>query len=650
MQKVLAILEGYVEFIALGLGAVFLGAMAWWYLVQTPVTLSVGGQDLRPGEIDAATVHGPVDVLERKVEQAKVPKVVVPDFKSKVHEALVPKEPPPMPTIAFNVLPGDAVIRLPDKIGTTGEQAIVKALPKIPAPEIADLNRGRTNVVMPPEGWVPGQPLPVVNLQPILNPVPNPAVPGAIPGRPGQPAPLINPATGRPNPGAVAPAAQQPAAIPAPVIPGQPAPPAPPVLADKDWVTVMYKLPMKAIAQAFTDVNIPQTQQLNLFKTCVLDVELIRQEIVDGKPQGEETVVKKLEISSVPPLPTDLAGELQYIGWASSNQGQIIQPGFFQIARGDIWMPPGVQPAIAMNPALNPMNQVFDPTRTYTPDELRKMTPQQIKAIRDYKEQQRKSKIRPTQRGTGGPADMIPPDEMSPEVPDLSRMQFAQALPPDMMEQLPPDEMGMEGGDQGDMGFQQPQMAPATFAQFPLPPNGEFDPRMAPDPTIGWAHDDTVEPGKSYRYKLRYKIKNPVFQVVNVAQPAALAAVFAITSPDSGWSQPVTIPPLTRFFVASLFNNKVSLEIFRWQNGQLHSTKVNVSPGDLITAKDASGIDYTTGSTLVDITVDPGRDNQPMIIVADPNGNLSRRDFKSDSNDPEYQKMKSLITAPVAQR
>jgi hypothetical protein len=278
------------------------------------------------------------------------------------------------------------------------------------------------------------------------------------------------------------------------------------------------------------------------------------------------------------------------------------------------------------------------------------MTPQQIKAIRDYNEQQRKSKIRPTQRGTGGPADMIPPDEMSPEVPDLSRMQFAQALPPDMMEQLPPDEMGMEGGDQGDMGFQQPQMAPATFAQFPLPPNGEFDPRMAPDPTIGWAHDDTVEPGKSYRYKLRYKIKNPVFQVVNVAQPAALAAVFAITSPDSGWSQPVTIPPLTRFFVASLFNNKVSLEIFRWQNGQLHSTKVNVSPGDLITAKDASGIDYTTGSTLVDITVDPGRDNQPMIIVADPNGNLSRRDFKSDSNDPEYQKMKSLITAPVAQR
>jgi hypothetical protein len=200
------------------------------------------------------------------------------------------------------------------------------------------------------------------------------------------------------------------------------------------------------------------------------------------------------------------------------------------------------------------------------------------------------------------------------------------------------------------MGFQQPQMAPAVFAQFPLPPAGEFDPRMAPDPTIGWAHDDTVEPGKSYRYKVRYKVKNPVFQIFNVAQPKSLSEVFAITSPDSGWSEPVSIAPLTRFFVASLFNNKVALEIFRWQNGQLHSTRVNVAPGDMIAYKDPTGIDYTTGWTLVDITVDPGRDNQPMIIVADPSGKLSRRDFKSDSNDPEFQKMRTLITAPVAQR
>src|SRR4051812_23970154 len=155
----------------------------------------------------------------------------------------------------------------------------------------------------------------------------------------------------------------------------------------------MYRLPMKGIAQAFTEANIPQNQQLNLFKTCVLDVELIRQEIVDGQPQGEETVVKKLEVSGVPqPIPNDLAGELQYVGWAGTNQGQIIQPGFFQIARGDIWMPPGVEPTVAMQP-LAPVNQTFDPNRKYTIDEIRAMTPQQKKAIRDAKEAAARSKI-----------------------------------------------------------------------------------------------------------------------------------------------------------------------------------------------------------------------------------------------------------------
>jgi hypothetical protein len=215
----------------------------------------------------------------------------------------------------------------------------------------------------------------------------------------------------------------------------------------------------------------------------------------------------------------------------------------------------------------------------------------------------------------------------------------------------------VDGGDMSDnpegdqtMGIGGLPQAPASFAQFPLPPAGEFDPRMAPDPTIGWAIDDTVEPGKSYRYKVRYKIKNPVFQIFNAKQPQNLANVFAITSPDSAWTQPVSIPPLTRFFVASLFNNKVSLQIFRWQNGELHTHTVNVAPGDLISYKDPTGIDYSTGWTLVDITNDPGRHNLPMIIVSDPSGKLSRRDFESDNNDPEYQKMKNLIQAPVALR
>jgi hypothetical protein len=648
MQKVLAILEKYVEFIVLGLGALFLVFMAWMYLVQTPVTIPVGGQNLRPGEIDNATVHGPVDLLDREMAGAKPPKVQVPNFTEDIRKRLDTEEPPPFETLVFTAPPGDAAIKINDTKNPLQDQAIVKSLPKIPPAEIADLDRGRTNVVMPPADWQPGTPLPVVNLQPILNPTP---IAPATPARPGQPGALLNPASGRPpTVNGVAPAA--PAA--APLAPAAPGAPAPPILADKDWVTVMYKIPMKAIGQAFTDANIPQGQQLNLFKTCVLNVELVRQEIVDGKPYGEETVVKKLEVSNTPPFPNGLAEEMQYVGWASNNQGQIIQPGFFQIARGDPWLPPGVVDTTVLAQQQLPANQPFDVNRKYTPEETRNLTLAQKKAIRDAKDAAARARIKGNaggNTGRGNAGDTAPPDEGNPTVPDLSRMQFAQAAPRDVMtpeEQAEQGDMNPDNG--GDNGFQQPQMAPAAFAQFPLPPTGEYDPRTAPDPTIGWATDDTVEPGKSYHYKVRYKIKNPVFQTINVAQPKNLAGVFAITSPDSGWTEPVSIPPLTRFFVASLFNNKVSLEIFRWQNGQLHSTKVNVSPGDMIAYKDPSGIDYSTGWTLVDITVDPGRNNRPLIIVADPSGKLVRRDFESDSNDPEFQKMKSLITPAVAQR
>ena len=320
---------------------------------------------------------------------------------------------------------------------------------------------------------------------------------------------------------------------------------------------MMYHLPMKQISDAFTAVNIPQGQQLNLFKTCVLDVDLVRQEIVDGKPSGEETVVKKLEISATPPFPNGIAEELQYVGWATANQGQIIQPGFFQIARGDPWLPPGVDLAM-QNGMQQPVNLAFDPSKPYSPAELRQLTPEQFALVKAYRQQQaemrrqnRASKIgskAPT-RGGATPEDMGM-EGISPEVPDLSRLQVAQLYPG---QPVPPDyEPGMEDPAmmEGQMGQQQQQfqMAPATFAQFPLPPAGEFDPRMAPEPTVGWAHDDTVQPGKSYRYKVRYKIKNPVFQIFNITQPKSLSNVFAITSPDSNWSEPVNIPPLTRLF------------------------------------------------------------------------------------------------------
>jgi hypothetical protein len=53
MDKVLPIIEKHVQWFALGLGALFLGLMAYSYVVQTPVTVPVAGRPMVPSQVDA---------------------------------------------------------------------------------------------------------------------------------------------------------------------------------------------------------------------------------------------------------------------------------------------------------------------------------------------------------------------------------------------------------------------------------------------------------------------------------------------------------------------------------------------------------------------------------------------------------------------
>ena len=50
MNKVLPILEKYVQWIALGIGVLFLLLMAYSYLAQSPVMVPVGTKEVTPGE------------------------------------------------------------------------------------------------------------------------------------------------------------------------------------------------------------------------------------------------------------------------------------------------------------------------------------------------------------------------------------------------------------------------------------------------------------------------------------------------------------------------------------------------------------------------------------------------------------------------
>ena len=70
MEKVTAFLEKNVQWLVLGLAGVVFLLMTWMYVVQAPVKVPVAGKELTPGEIDAATVSGPVNDYKRKKDAA----------------------------------------------------------------------------------------------------------------------------------------------------------------------------------------------------------------------------------------------------------------------------------------------------------------------------------------------------------------------------------------------------------------------------------------------------------------------------------------------------------------------------------------------------------------------------------------------------
>src|SRR5438105_2761909 len=52
MQKVLNFLEKNVQWVAIGLGVLFLGWMVYKYAINPPLKVDVGGTMLNPGEVD----------------------------------------------------------------------------------------------------------------------------------------------------------------------------------------------------------------------------------------------------------------------------------------------------------------------------------------------------------------------------------------------------------------------------------------------------------------------------------------------------------------------------------------------------------------------------------------------------------------------
>jgi len=135
-----------------------------------------------------------------------------------------------------------------------------------------------------------------------------------------------------------------------------------------------------------------------------------------------------------------------------------------------------------------------------------------------------------------------------------------------------------------------------------------------------WAHDITVRPDATYRYKARVWLTNPFFGQPDrlMQEHRAAAERPAIASEDSEWSTPIHVEPQTVYFVASAVaagsgplggESRASVELYEFFYGYWRRADVQVVAGDPLVSSVQLPPDAET--FLIE------RDNEGRWLVAD---------------------------------
>jgi hypothetical protein len=143
-----------------------------------------------------------------------------------------------------------------------------------------------------------------------------------------------------------------------------------------------------------------------------------------------------------------------------------------------------------------------------------------------------------------------------------------------------------------------------------------------------WAHDDTVDPGRTYRYQIRFGVFNPVAGTGDVAkEDKDLENNVILWSDYSSATSEVDIPQRLYFFANDLqeADKKVIIRVYKYLLGYWYGENFPVEPGEVIgkvipyepekkkdknpegAAKEPAGVtypetvDYSTGAVFVDV-------------------------------------------------
>ncbi|MDB5328762.1 MAG: hypothetical protein JWM57_4331, partial [Phycisphaerales bacterium] len=287
MEKALEVLEKYCQWIAVGIGGLFLAWMLWSYVLLSPVTVPNGTSTVSSGDVDDTVAKNYANPLDEELKRTTIdtpPQVAnvsplesfMPLIKDGTDKPIVS-----LASSAFGSLPAKIELNNRGSEEFTTADPVTK-LPTLPPSEITETFAKRV-----------------------------------YHGEPPPPAP----APGQPQPPAVAPVAPVAGQIP----PGK----------DLSYVRLSYRIPTDKISQSFIAEKVPAGAGST---TTVVAIKLMRQEQMPDGSWAEPTEVPYLKNNVWPyPLPKN-AGEVTWFrSWSDSPQGQsdLLRPLFYPVIFGE---------------------------------------------------------------------------------------------------------------------------------------------------------------------------------------------------------------------------------------------------------------------------------------------------------------------------
>lgn len=201
------------------------------------------------------------------------------------------------------------------------------------------------------------------------------------------------------------------------------------------------------------------------------------------------------------------------------------------------------------------------------------------------------------------------------------------------------------------------------------------NPEKEGEPAL-WVHDDSVSPGKTYRYRMRVKLWNPYVGRRTSLRDPAQADKSILVGEWSLPSVPITVAPRRHFFVRGpVFGEPAAaVEVYTWHKGNWLKEDFRVRVGDTIgeTREVRTGeldkddrpkreaVDFGTSAVVLDLRFEEpvlirraaGRQGEfayreartLALVYLDPvDGQVKERLSEVDRNDPIYKKVKDAF-------